>query len=1188
MQVTDLPGLANTMPHTFALMPGVELTGGSFVDETSVAIAPDGVSIKSPYSLKGLAAAKDGRQVVEPLQPVEGTLEAKVVPAGGAMPDVRNIVLKLSSPFARIDGGGESLADVKITGSYDLKQLRQDLGQLFRLEQLQDGRGDFLLTTSGDFTKAGGAVNVQANVNARNLAIKLPAAVWNEPWLALNCRLDVLRDEKDALKAVRNLAVSLQTGDAQSPTVDVLVNGEADFAGNGALAGARFAVKKANINLPKAQEEFAAFVPAMRNQPVSVAGGNVVATVAGSYDGATLVIAKESPLSVVVRNLQVRKNSGQALPVDENIDVLLAGAVKTAGGAMDAALSSFSVAAGKLVNVQKTGDKDFVVKLSADGRMQPNGGLTLWADLGRLNALSQAMGAGEAAAHSAKVGDLRSGILNGTVALSPNEKPAFNNIDANLTADLSLATSREPLNEKIGLLLSAVAQDDFSTLTANVDVTSSLATTRVRDAQVVLSQKQGERKVTPGLFDMVPKAQVEVDVKDLAGVMAVADAFSPPAAAPERAVSGSDVIGRRPGAVVAGELPPLRLLSGSAYLKTVVSREAGKTTTLNQQVVVRDLSFSRGAVTYTAAKEKPNTINLAVAIDTKAGEAGASVLQQIEKLSISQLDADLVTGTLKMTQPIVIGDVGGLMRSLSGGASGATPVKLAGSFAMAGKIANVTNLLEAMQGKQPGEVFPVSGDYEATQAVSAQGTNVQLAGGFTASQLRVFQGEKVAFAEEKLQLANDVAYDTQSATAVFNNVRLDMASSDALHVMVSGRVVGLNAQRQFDNVQVKLTPDLAKLWAMVKPMLPPDKQETLGDIAVSGKKENSFTISGRFPADQPLAVAIKPLNVRGELNVGSFEWKSKGLKVENLTIPVNLNAGLLQTVYMAAQGVQLPKPADCNGGKLDLGGIGMNLAYPMPHLSIVSGQKILQNVQVNAMLGSFLLGAVNPIFLNPKDMAGEINLTAVECRDLPLTWLMPGEKGGEPSTPEKGGRAEFVFSVTPITIDSPIMSQLRQIGGRSGQIAGNIKDAHVVIENGQITSNLPLNLDNNQLTFDGTVRMSDRQIVNMDLAIPKGFISDTLIGTIPGIPTKNIQRALPAVIHVPMRGPMDKPEFNVAEAVAKSIAPGNLLPGLLGGGGKSSSDAQPSQGGQQANPPTQDNPVGDLIDLFGKKKKSKK
>ena len=46
----------------------------------------------------------------------------------------------------------------------------------------------------------------------------------------------------------------------------------------------------------------------------------------------------------------------------------------------------------------------------------------------------------------------------------------------------------------------------------------------------------------------------------------------------------------------------------------------------------------------------------------------------------------------------------------------------------------------------------------------------------------------------------------------------------------------------------------------------------------------------------------------------------------------------------------------------------------------------------------------------------------------------------------------------------------------------------MVIENSVFTSNVPLMIERQTLTFDGKVRMTDMSIVNMNLAIPKTAI----------------------------------------------------------------------------------------------------
>ena len=543
--LSKLPDLAKTMPNTFRLLPGVELTGGSFTQTTTIALTKESVTVKSSYSLKDLTARKNA-QVVGPLKPVEGTVEATAIPTNRALPDLKNLLVKLQSPFATINGGGESLADVKITGNYDLKRLREDLGQIFDLELLRDGQGEFTLATKGDPTDYTQPLAVRVNLKSTNLSVQFPQSttqpaelaaaapttapapiVLSQPWLLVDCSSNVMRDPSGMIQAVKDLKLIFQSGNPQTPTVDAQIHGDADFAsqttkdasGNPtsklALTRAAFAADKLIVDLAKVQSEFAPFLARLRQMQIDLASGNLTATAAGTFDGATIKL--DQPLAMVISKLTVRK-TGPAAPAsllaDETVNVNVAGTFDVGSQTKGATLSDLSVTtSSNLVSLQKSPQRDLIVHMAANGAFSGNGAVALAANLPRVNDVLQAfMG-------KPLVEALRSGQLNGMIQFVRAERPQTE-IEGKF--DITSLTVADKLsNEKVTITVSGTAPDEMASIQGKADVASSFATISVPDVLVMLKTGAGRDAKPTGLWDIVRRAVIKVDKADLAKLYAL-------------------------------------------------------------------------------------------------------------------------------------------------------------------------------------------------------------------------------------------------------------------------------------------------------------------------------------------------------------------------------------------------------------------------------------------------------------------------------------------------------------------------------------------------------------------------------------------------------------------------------------------------------------------------------------------
>jgi hypothetical protein len=490
-------------------------------------------------------------------------------------------------------------------------------------------------------------------------------------------------------------------------------------------------------------------------------------------------------------------------------------------------------------------------------------------------------------------------------------------------------------------------------------------------------------------------------------------------------------------------------------------------------------------------------------------------------------------------------------------------------------------LLSVVQDADP---MPYRGNYAVAQSVGTVTGNVKLAGNVTVDDFQVLGADgKPQFTEKQLVIANDLVADPTKKIATINNVELSMPQSQAAGVKLKGTIHDWEIQRKLDGTTLALAYDLEKLWPMIKPLLDPQTQESYKDLKIAGKFERVFAVAGSYPAKdasgKELAFneSIKPLKVNGGLGVALLD--TSGLNLQNLELPVSLADGQLVTLYMDKPKEQrAAKPAQLNGGTLDLNSILVDLTSEEPRISIGKNQKLIANASFNPLLGDSFGKFINPVFANATQAKGLIDLTVLSCDKLALGEAMKGPKSGT---------ASFVFNLREMDIANPLGNilfgeSLRKIPGLSKQAAdteafrGQIQNAQVSIDRGIITENITYEIGKRPpdarpgapakpsqlypMTFKGTVAMADlRQ--NLAVMLPSAMFN-----------SKEVMQFLPNGVPVTLKGLTTAPEpdfGNFARIMVEEIAK-SQVGGLLGGDKK---DGKP-------------NPAGDLLEgVFGGKKK---
>ncbi|HEY7117846.1 MAG TPA: hypothetical protein VH475_14755, partial [Tepidisphaeraceae bacterium] len=1211
-----------SLRNTLQIQPDVKLNSAHLFAQVDGWLYPDRVVNKTQFNLGDVAATNKSGKIT--LEPITSTIDVTYAPPGAAgepfkITALRDVGLALESGFAKLSGEtgkGGTLAQFNLRGDGDLGKLQQQLAQFHDFGKMQvQGAWKLAATTNGDPTKENAAIKTNVKFTATNLVVNGLAGVApiREPWLDVTADGNV-HLEKNKPQSLTEGVVVLKSNSAENPTVDVRLAGDVDLS---TFASKRFDLT-AKAMLAKARDEFAAVAPSLGY----VESGQLTATAGGSYDGKRLKL--DPTTAVKVADLSVRQSTAAGAPVvlrNQAVDVALAGAISTSVEELGADLSALAVSAPKLLEIKKADGplKVILARGGAKKRITGSGGIAIaYADLKRIGDLRKSFTPTTQPAATEGAGQLTRAMLSGALNFNRADQPVTT-IAGNFSADVGVATAKEPINEKIAITLDGAQPDDFAQpLKANLNVKSNTLNAAVTDAVLVLAADSP--------IDLVRQAKVSVTADRLEMVQAMMDSFIPPsqpnaggAPAPqqprvtgEERISGNERISRAPEPdlepaspqSVRGPdrpLPSLKVLSGRLALVANVSRENQTTLVKDTSLTINNLSFRRGDGFY-ESKDGKIDLKLSAAIDTDANPAAASA---IRKLQIQELSGDLDAGQLKLTQPIVVTNLAAPLPSISGGVQ------------MTGALAVGLRMLEALQGAKPASKYPYTGNYDLTEAISTQGNTIRLVGGLKASKFRAYDPtdlKTVTFAEDLLTIANDVAADSTTDTATLNNLALNMQSTGALALAITnGQLIDWSDQRKIaKELDAKLRIDWPRLWPIVKPMLDPDTQKSLEDLQLAGVMERTFKVNGSFPAtgtdkqgrriELDTAQALRFINAYGGLHFDRVAVS--GLDVRNLDLPVSLERGICYIQDATKpKGQRYPQPFACNDGTIDIGGLQIDLRHVaangsiLPWFTIPDANKVIfKNVALNPLFADSTIGNyVNPGFAGATDARGRVTLTSVECRDVPLDWFTASKKPGQapPQQPQQpahrqrttqsDGRAEFLLAISEMQLKAPLLPFLLNTDTLSGQVT----KGRITVENGIVRSDIPMELENGRMTlaWTGAVNLQDRQILNFNTAIPKQLIAELPI-------LRNNAKFIPNVINVPIAGAFDKPHIDLAGAVTKSFLPGigsgkpediiNQLPGLLGGGGKKDKDKDnPSAQDKNMRSGNSDDPLAGLRDLAG-------
>jgi hypothetical protein len=266
-----------------------------------------------------------------------------------------------------------------------------------------------------------------------------------------------------------------------------------------------------------------------------------------------------------------------------------------------------------------------------------------------------------------------------------------------------------------------------------------------------------------------------------------------------------------------------------------------------------------------------------------------------------------------------------------------------------------------------------------------------------------------------------------------------------------------------------------------------------------------------------------------------------------------------------------------HGFSVDFTGDHVRLSAPDEH-------PLIQGASINPVFADSVIGRfINPAFEGATQAQGLLYVTVVNCKGLELDNAMKS------TNPAESGRAELRVTLTDIFLGQPelvsLVSKLKPNALNENGFKGEVREGRVVIEGGQVKSDLTFQLDKYALKFAGGIGMEQNKLINFFVLLPQDLFAAI---------DKNLARAVPPEgYRVALTGTTDNWIQNAGQSIVPIIADLGLRAGLdrlIGGATGKDKDKGGANATEQPAPKTPEDLLGDLLNsaLKGDKKDDKK
>ena len=316
----DIAALASQLPNLLHFQRNVKVTSGRLDHNTAITLSSPRAAFQSKTQLANLR----GTGPQGPIQASDITinLNAASLGGGGAIPQLRDLSVAFSSGFASVQGGGPSIEKLAINGQANLTDMHRELSQFISLGELGfGGTAMFTLNTDGNLAAENDQAKLQASFVTRDLMVSgLTPEPIRSPQAAIIASATLVRGKNLFIQSISDAAITLQTGNAQAPTIDLAAVAQVAFTqrpGQGAVQQTvinipSFQLTRGRIVAAAAQKELGAIIPGLQGD-LAIQGGILTLAAQGSFADSRLTLAS---LNFKGEQLSFVRNQGAYGPQD--------------------------------------------------------------------------------------------------------------------------------------------------------------------------------------------------------------------------------------------------------------------------------------------------------------------------------------------------------------------------------------------------------------------------------------------------------------------------------------------------------------------------------------------------------------------------------------------------------------------------------------------------------------------------------------------------------------------------------------------------------------------------------------------------------------------------------------------------------------------------------------------------------
>ncbi|MDB5330659.1 MAG: hypothetical protein JWP03_1810 [Phycisphaerales bacterium] len=240
----DLAPLARDLPHMLKMVEGRKLTAGHISQSADLAFAPKKVDVTQTLAIKGVTGENTVDHKPIALEPIEESLKATSLGGGGKVPDLRNIVMGMTTGtganggYATANVNAPTLSNLDAKVHVVLEQFQKEFSQFIDFGELKlAGTMDLAAGSKGNLipeeAKPGEKLAADANLNLTFANLKVEGmkdrSPLSEPKIVLITTAALEGGNGQVVQRVSNINTSLDTNDPAGLTIDTHFGGAIDM-----------------------------------------------------------------------------------------------------------------------------------------------------------------------------------------------------------------------------------------------------------------------------------------------------------------------------------------------------------------------------------------------------------------------------------------------------------------------------------------------------------------------------------------------------------------------------------------------------------------------------------------------------------------------------------------------------------------------------------------------------------------------------------------------------------------------------------------------------------------------------------------------------------------------------------------------------------------------------------------------